>query len=145
MSYELISPASPAQWDVYNDIRRIILFERRGRFGVYDPHHPDEFKTNHFPKLLLFDKKPVGVIRIDIDGEVARFRRVAIAAEQQRQGYGRTLLRLSEVFSIEHKAARVEASVATDAVEFYRRCGYRALKILDEVGSVRMMKNLVGG
>ncbi|MGH1480594.1 MAG: GNAT family N-acetyltransferase [Geminicoccales bacterium] len=59
----------------------------------------------------------MGVIRIDIDGEVARFRRVAVAAEQQRQGHGRTLLRLSEFFSIEHGVTRVEASVAASAVE----------------------------
>ena len=145
MTYELVTPSSPADWDIYHDIRRVILFESRGRSGVYDPQHPDECKPNHFPKLLLFEKLSVGVIRIDIDGETARFRRVAIVADQQRRGHGRTLISLSETFSIEHNARKVEASVAADAVEFYRCCGYRALRGPDAVGSVSMTKDLAGG
>ncbi len=145
MSYELVSPTSQALWDVYHDIRRVILFEGRGRFGTYDPRHPDEFEANHFPKLLLLEGTPVGVIRIDVDGETARFRRVAIAADHQRRGHGRVLLGLSEAFALEHRASRVEASVAADAVGFYRCSGYQALKVLDEAGSVRMFKNLIGG
>ncbi len=145
MTYELISPSCPAEWAVYHDIRRVVLFENRGRVGVYDPQHPDEFKPNHFPKLLLFDKISVGVVRIDIDDEIARFRRVAIAGDQQRRGHGRKLLSLAEAFSIKHHARRVEASVAADAIEFYRRCGYQALRVLDAVGSVRMTKDLANG
>lgn len=140
MDYELVSPTSQSLWNVYHDIRRIILFERRGRFGVYDPNHSDEFKANQFPKLLLLDETPVGVIRIDIEGRTARFRRVAIAASQQRRGHGRVLLRLSEEFAIEHQTVKVEASVAADAAEFYRRCGYEVLKVMDAVSSVRIAK-----
>ena len=142
MTYELISPVGQAQWDVYHNIRRIILFEARGRFGIYDRRHPDEFKANHFPKLLLFEKTPVGVIRIDIDGGTARLRRVAVAAEEQRRGHGRRLLALSEAFARDHNALSAEASVAADAVEFYHRCGYQALGVLDQAGSVRMSKDL---
>ncbi len=145
MGYDLVSPTDPSLWAVYHDIRRIVLFERRGRFGVYDPDHPDEYKENHFPKLLLFDDKPVGVIRIDIEGPIARFRRVAIDERQQRRGHGRVLLRLSEEFARKHLAEKVEASVAADAVEFYRRTGYTALRVLDEAGSVRMAKALIEG
>ena len=143
MSYKLVSPSSPSQWAAYHDIRRIVLFERRGRFGVYDPDHPDEQKQNHFPKLLLIDETPVGVIRIDIEGAIARFRRVAIDENRQRRGHGRVLLRLSEAFAREYQAEKIEASVAADAVEFYRRAGYIALRVLDDAGSVRMAKSLI--
>ena len=142
MNYELITPTHPSEWDVYHAIRRAILFECRGRFGVYDPQHPDEFKSNHFPKLFLFERTPVGVIRIDIDAETARFRRVAIVTGQQRRGHGRMLLCRAEAYSAEHSVRRVEASVAADAVGFYRRCGYEALKVQDAAGSIRMFKNL---
>lgn len=141
-AYQLISPTTSSLWATYHDIRRGVLFERRGRFGVYDANHPDEFKAHNFPKLLLFGEMPVGVIRIDIEGEIGRFRRVAIKTSLQRQGHGRVLLALSEAFALGRRAVKVEASVAADAVEFYCRCGYQVLKVLDTEGSVRMYKRL---
>ncbi len=142
-NYQLISPVGSVLWTAYHDIQRVVLFERRGRFGVYDANHLDGIKANHFPKLLLFDETPVGVIRIDVEDDIARFRRVAIEASQQRQGHGRVLLAMSEAFALDHHVVMVEASVAADAVEFYRRSGYKALRVLDSVGSVRMSKRLV--
>ncbi len=142
MNYRFLSPTHAALWTAYHDIRRIELFERRGRFGIYDAHHPDEFKAGHFPKLLLLDETPIGVIRIDIDGDVARFRRVAIKERCQRQGHGRILLAHAEAFAGLYGINRIEASVAADAVPFYRRCAYQAIRMLDEAGSVRMAKML---
>lgn len=142
MGYTFLSPTDETLWASYHDIRRTVLFERRGHFGIYDPDHSDEYEENHFPKLLLLEDRPIGVIRIDIDGDVARFRRVAIAETCQRRGHGRVLLMHAEAFAIERGAIRAEASVAADAVGFYRSTGFHALKILDEAGSVRMTKNL---
>lgn len=142
MGYDLVSPTSHAQWNAYHDIRRIVLFERRGRINVYNSQHPDELKANHFPKLLCLDGTPIGVIRIDVEGETAWFRRVAIAEAHQRRGHGRVLLGLAEAFSHERGAVRALASVAADAVGFYRRSGYRALTIPDDAGTVRMAKSL---
>ena len=143
MAYALVSPSSPAQWRAYHDVRRVVLFERRGRFGAYDHNHPDEFRANHFPKLLFFDEQPVGVIRIDVVQDVAWFRRVAIKEDHQRIGHGRMLLELSERFAHDRGARRIQSSVAADAVEFYRRCGYLTSAARRDSGSVMMFKDLV--
>ena len=63
----LVSPADPGSWRRYHEIRRHVLFEARGRFGIYDEDHPDERVPGHYPKLLLFRNDPVGVLRIDIE------------------------------------------------------------------------------
>ena len=140
--YDLVSPTSPAHWATYHDIRRIVLFERRGWIGVYNSQHPDELKSNHFPKLLCLDGTPIGVIRIDVEGETAWFRRVAITEAYQRRGHGRVLLGLAEAFSRERGVVRVLASVAAGAVGFYRCSGYRALTNPDDAGAVRVTKSL---
>jgi hypothetical protein len=39
------SPDEPMRiWRVYHAIRRKALFENRGRFGVYNENHSDEFE-----------------------------------------------------------------------------------------------------
>jgi GNAT superfamily N-acetyltransferase len=124
MAYMFRSPESKSEWTAYHDIRRTVLWEARGIFDVYDDDHPDEFKPNHFPKLLIHDDVPIGVIRIDIYGATAWFRRVAIIEARQRNGHGRSLLDFAEDFAREYGAQRVESSVDEDAVPFYRRCGY---------------------
>jgi GNAT superfamily N-acetyltransferase len=122
----LVSPANDEEWESYHRIRRTILFERRGLVGVYDSNRPDERKPGNFPKLLVCGSQHIGVVRIDLAGDVAWLRRVAIDDRWQRQGFGRTLLRLSESFAMEHGARRMESSVAADAVTFYWKCGYRS-------------------
>lgn len=124
MAYELRSPESESQWQAYHDIRRTVLWEARGNFGVYDDNHPDEYKPSHFPKLLFHDGVPIGVIRIDVHGETAWFRRIAINEALQRNGHGRVLLGLAEEFARKTGAKRVESSVDEDAIPFYLRCGY---------------------
>lgn len=124
MAYEFASPVTEAQWRDYHDIRRTVLWEARGRFGEYDDSHPDDYRSNHFPKLLLHDGVAIGVIRIDLQGKTAWFRRVAIAELHQRNGHGRALLSLAEGFAEQNGANRIESSVDEDAIPFYRRCGY---------------------
>jgi len=123
---ELVSPSTDGEWASYHRIRRTILFERRGLFGLYDPNHPDDRKAGNFAKLLVCHSQHVGVVRIDLAGDVAYLRRVAIDESWQGQGLGRVLLTLSESFAIEHGARRMESSVADDAVTFYSKCGYRS-------------------
>ena len=123
----LISPSNDDEWASYHRIRRTILFEKRGLVGVYDPNRPDDRAPGNFAKLLVCDAHHVGVVRIDLAGDLAYLRRVAIDEPWQRQGLGRELIRLSESFAAEHGARRIESSVATDAVGFYDKCGYRLL------------------
>lgn len=134
----LISPTTEEEWAAYHRIRRTVLFESRGSFGVYDPSHPDDRAPGNFAKLLVCDPHHVGVIRIDLAADVAHFRRVAIDEPWQRQGFGRELIRLSESFAIERGARRVESSVAADALGFYSKCGYQLLS----GSTTRMWKDL---
>ena len=124
MTYELRPPHGDAEWTAYHEIRRHVLFERRGRGAEYDPRHPDDAKPGNHPLLLLHDGVPLGVIRVDVDHERATFRRVAIREDAQRRGHGRALLQAAEAFARAQGCVRVESHVAADAVPFYLRCGF---------------------
>jgi GNAT superfamily N-acetyltransferase len=123
-AYRLLSPTAAAEWSAYHAIRRQVLFEARGRFGVYDETHPDERAFGNHPKLLLFEGEPVGVVRIDIVGSRATFRRVAVRSQAQRSGHGRMLLLLAEDFARAQHCHDVDSHVAADAIEFWRKCGF---------------------
>jgi GNAT superfamily N-acetyltransferase len=103
-----------------------VLWEARGRIGEYDRDHPDETRSNHFPKVLYLDGVPIGVIRIDFVDGSAWFRRVAIAERYQRNGHGRELIRRSEQFALDCGVRRIESSVDGDAIGFYRKLGYQS-------------------
>lgn len=122
--YSLVSPVEPHEWRAYHDIRRRVLFEARGLFGVYDETRPDERAAGNHPKLLRHRGDAVGVVRIDIVGTVALLRRVAVRSDVQRHGHGRMLLSLAENFARHNGCERLASHVATDAVEFYRKCGF---------------------
>lgn len=144
MADELRSPATDAEWRVYHDIRRRVLFELRGRGAAYDPTHADEFRPGHYPLVLWHGGEAIGVIRIDIDVDVAIFRRVAVREDAQRLGHGRRLLANAERFARTHGCTRVESHVDPSAVGFYARCGFhRAEDETRHAGTVFMTKGLV--
>ena len=120
--YELRSPQDAHDWQAYHAIRRYVLFERRGQ--TYDDQHPDEFLPGHHAFLLKHAGAAIGVIRIDVDGTTAIFRRVAILEEKQRLGHGRTLLYLAESFALTRGCNLLYSFVAPDAVGFYQKCGF---------------------
>ena len=122
--YELITPADGAEWRAYHAIRRRVLFEARGQFGVYQEDRPDETSPGRYPKLLRYRGEPVGVVRIDVDATTAICRRVAIRSDVQRLGHGRVLLSLVQQFARDKGCAQIASHVARDAVEFYERCGF---------------------
>jgi len=122
--YELVSPSDADAWRVYHTIRREVLFEARGLFGVYDENRPDEKAPTNHARLLLHRGEPIGVIRVDISGSEAILRRVAIRLDAQRHGHGRAMLSLAEAFAAEQGCRRVVSHVAPDAVAFYEKCGF---------------------
>jgi GNAT superfamily N-acetyltransferase len=122
--YILVSPADQDSWRRYHEIRRQVLFEARGRLGIYVEDHPDERTPGHYPKLLLFRNHPVGAIRIDIAVPDAIFRQVAIRADVQRRGHGRALLSLAERLATGHGCRQLTTHAAPDAVGFYQKCGF---------------------
>jgi GNAT superfamily N-acetyltransferase len=123
-AHTLVTPATPSEWESFHRIRREVLFEARGRFGVYNAEHPDDRAPNNHPKLLVHMGEHVGVVRIDIAGPVAGLRRVAIRADVQRRGHGRALLRLAERFARDAGCTQLVSRVAPDAVGFYQRFGF---------------------
>jgi GNAT superfamily N-acetyltransferase len=129
--YTLITPAGEDAWRAYHDIRRIVLFEARGQFGVYDPDMPDDSLPDNHAKLLLYRDDPIGVVRIDIDGTRALLRRVAIREDAQRRGHGRALISMVEEFALAHGCRRLTSHVGVGAVGFYQKCGFT----VDEPGS----------
>jgi GNAT superfamily N-acetyltransferase len=136
--HEFVSPIDDELWRAFHDIRRMVLFEARGRFGVYDEAHLDDRAPGNYPKLLMFRGEPVGVVRIDIDGPTARLRRVAIRSDLQRRGHGRALLSLAEAFARRHGCQTLVSHVAPDAAGFYERCGFAVSDVASE--SVLMFK-----
>ena len=136
--YTLIFPNDANAWQAYHDIRRVVLFEARGQFGVYNPNLADDRLPNHHAKLLLLGNDPVGVVRIDIDGETAILRRVAIRGDVQRRGHGRALIGLAEKFAQAHGCTQLASHVALDAEGFYQKCGFMVVE--REPESVLMSK-----
>jgi GNAT superfamily N-acetyltransferase len=123
--HDLRAPGTPQEWSEYHSIRRRVLWESRGRVGLYDENHPDEHSPGHHPMLLWYDEAPVGVVRIDFEDDRAILRRVAIREDMQRKGHGRRLLQLAERFAREHGRPRLYSFVAPDAAPFYEKCGFR--------------------
>ena len=141
--HELRIPSSKNDWDAYHAIRRKVLFENRGQFGVYDENHPDEHRDGNHPLLLIHNGEPIGVIRVDINGKQAFFRRIAIREDLQRSGHGRMLLALAESFAQSNGCNHIRSEVAHDAVGFYRRCGYTSVQGVPMTGTtISMQKSL---
>lgn len=125
--YRLTSPNSSTDWKAYHNIRRSVLFESRGRFGVYIENHPDEFAENNHPQLFFYKDKPIGTVRIDVrpDRKMALIRRLAIEEKWQRKGHGQKLLTLVENVAAKKGCAIIAVNSAIDAAAFYRKCGFR--------------------
>ena len=140
---EFRAPATDAEWASYHAIRRRVLFELRGNAAAYDPDHPDERRPGRHPFLLWHAGEPVGVIRVDIDGPVATFRRVAIRDDVQRRGFGRRMLEAAQGFARQQGCTRIESHADPDAVRFYERCGFtRSEPARQPERSVLMSKSL---
>ena len=122
--YRLRAPASDEEWRTYHAIRREVLFENRGFFGLYDEAHPDEFAQGNHPMLLIHEDEPIGAIRVDVDGPLAIFRRVAIREDVQRHGHGKVMLSLAEDFALDKGCSLVRSYVDAGAVGFYKSCGF---------------------
>jgi len=141
MTVEFRAPTDEAEWAAYHAIRRHVLFELRGN-ATYDANHPDERRPGHYPFVLWDGDVAVGVIRVDVEGTVARFRRVAVTESLQRRGYGREMLRAAERFAGEQGCARVVSHVDSGAIGFYERCGFARDASAGDGRTVSMSKRL---
>jgi N-acetylglutamate synthase-like GNAT family acetyltransferase len=145
--HKLSRPSTPEEWNAYHSIRRKVLFENRGRFGVYQEDHPDEFKENHNPLLLFFDGEAIGTVRVDLvpERKMAILRLVAIKENFQRKGHGEKLLVLAEEFAMRQGCSMLVLNAAIDAVAFYKKYGFEEVIWREEERndrSIQMMKQL---
>jgi GNAT superfamily N-acetyltransferase len=141
--HELRPPGSDEEWREFHEIRRRVLFENRGKNETYIENHPDDLNPDNHPLILLYRGAVIGVIRIDVAGTVAWFRRVAIRDELQRLGHGRILLQLAEAFAKTEGCDEIRSNAAVEAVGFYERGGYaRDLSADAPVNSIRVRKSL---
>ena len=135
---ELRAPVTEEDWLAYHAIRRHVLFELRGS-TAYNPAHPDEHRPGNYPFLLWDGDVAIGVIRVDIDGTRAIFRRVAIREDRQRCGYGRRLLETAEQFARRQLCTHIESHVDSGAIVFYERCGFVRVSDNDDRKSTLLM------
>ena len=140
--HQLRAPETDEEWAAFHAIRRKVLFENRGK-DDYIENHPDDFKTDNHPLILLYKGDVIGVVRIDVCESEAWLRRLAIREDLQRQGHGRVLLQLAESFAMTGNCSEVRTNAAVEAVGFYECCGYaRDTEKLSPVNSVSMRKSL---
>lgn len=139
---ELSVVETPEQWAAYHSIRQRVLWEARSKSPRYDPDHPDDRRPGNHPLLYVLDGNPVGALRVDLDGNVAWFRRVAISEEFQRQGHGSRMIEAAMAFARERGSRIVKSNVARDAVGFYEKLGFKVVGEVHPHVGIPMMRTL---
>jgi hypothetical protein len=125
MAYKLKQVMTDAEWAAMHALRRDVLFSPFRHAGiVYDENHPDDRNPRHIPFLLIADGRAVGITRLDLQGEVAVVRLVAIAATEQRSGHGRVMSQLVEGEALKRGVRLLRVNAAPDAVGFYEKTGW---------------------
>lgn len=125
MGYELVAVSGHQDWAAFHAIRRVELFEAKGRFGIYNDQHPDDHADFAVPFLLKLDGRPLGTTRLDRRGaHEGVFRLVAITAAEQGRGHGRVLGEMLEERARAFGIDTLLVNAAPEAVGFYRKTGW---------------------
>lgn len=125
MGYQLVKVSEPADWVHFHAIRRVELFEARGRFGIYNDNHPHDYAAFAHPFLLKRDGQALGTVRLDLfDGGRAVVRLVAVTAAEQRRGHGRAMEELVTEQARALGAHTLLVNAAEDALGFYQKTGW---------------------
>lgn len=125
MPYELQPIRSDEAWRHLHHIRRTVLFAPGRHPVAYDENHPDDRTAGNLPFLLLLDGRPVGVVRLDLRGETAVVRLVAVAEGEQRRGHGRMLNLLVEAEARQRGVKALRVNAAPEALGYYEKMGWR--------------------
>lgn len=128
MSHSLKRVTTPDDWAAMHAIRRAELI-RPGRHDVaYNENHPDDRAPDNIPFLLLEGARPIGITRLDLRGDSAVVRLVAITAAEQRRGHGRALSQLIDAEARQRGVRTLLVNAAQDAVGFYEKTGWRQVE-----------------
>lgn len=126
MTYEMRRVVTPEDWAAMHRIRRETLFAPDRHPGlVYDEAHPDDAVANHIKFLLVLDGEPIGTARLDLRGETAVVRIVAIVAERRRQGHGSVMENALAQHAYKLGVTSLMLNSAPDAVGFYEKLGWQ--------------------
>lgn len=127
MTLELRAVQSDDEWAAMHDIRRRVLFApgRHATDIVYDDNHPDDRAPENVPHILMLDEQPIGVARLDLKGDHAVVRLVAISPEHQRNGFGEIMDKMLTEKCWELGVKQMRVNAAPDAVGFYEKTGWR--------------------
>lgn len=124
-SNELVEVKTAEDWNAYHQIRRVELFENRGR-SDYDPQHLGERAQNKFQLLYKLGGKPIGTARLDLfENRRAAIRMVAITQHEQKKGYGRDLMNEVESYAKAKGASLLMLNATPSAVGFYTKLGFK--------------------
>ena len=125
MPYELRPVRSPEDWRHLHHIRRTVLFAPERHSVAYDENHPDDRAKGNLPLLLLLDARPIGVVRLDLRGETAVVRLVAVAEGEQGKGHGKKLNALVEAEARRRGVKTLRVNAAPEALGYYEKMGWR--------------------
>ena len=126
--YELRPVTSAADWEAYHRIRRTILFEARGRVGIYNENGPDERHPNNQSLLLLNNGDYIGTVRLDcVLPDLGILRLFAIDAPFQRAGHGEAFLSIVSAHAAGLGLKIFEVNAAPEAVAFWQRQGFQVI------------------
>lgn len=98
---------------------------------TYTAVHPDEVAPGNHPRVLLHGNRPVGTVRIDVDGEVVQLRLVTIVETCQGRGFGRELVSLAEEFARNQGCRMVRVRASDESLGFWKKCGYTCVPLGD--------------
>lgn len=126
MTLELRAVQSDDEWAAMHDIRRRVLFApgRHATEIAYDDNHPDDRAPENVPHILMLDEQAIGTARLDLKGDYAVVRLVAISPEHQRNGFGEIMDRMLTEKCWELGVKQMRVNAAPDAVGFYEKTGW---------------------
>ena len=123
--YELRQVSTPKDWAAMHRLRRDVLFAPFRKQGiVYDDNHPDDRDPGNLPFLFLLAGRPAGITRLDLQGDTAIVRLVAIAPELQRQGHGRAMSECIDQEARRRGVRLLRVNAAPEAVGLYEATGW---------------------
>jgi predicted N-acetyltransferase YhbS len=128
--YKLARPKNEQDWQDYHRIRREVLFESRGRKGIYDANRPEEYAEGHTSLLLKFKNRPIGTVRLD-HTSIRRHgkntfivRLVAIDTNDQGQGHGKKLEEMTTQYAQNLGAEHLLVNAVHTAYDYYKKSGW---------------------
>lgn len=111
-----------ADWQSDAAIReiRFSVFVEEQQVPVELELDAEDAGATHF--LLFLEQQAIGTARLLADGKIGR---VAILAEHRSKGFGRALMLEIMRYAREMDMPRLTLSSQTQALDFYRRLGFR--------------------